>query len=78
MIAPRRSALNPLGLLNAAARVPTFRMGEANTCPSCGSTQWHVGRQVATCARCDMPLALTALMASPGSLLTLETEKEPA
>lgn len=78
MTAPRRSALNPLGSPRPYSVVPLFRMGERNVCPSCGTAQWFVGRTVATCARCNMPLCISMQNASPGSLHISQDEKEPA
>lgn len=35
-----------------------YRDGEANHCPGCGRTQWHVGRMLAECAFCSTALPL--------------------
>ncbi len=48
-----------LAILGDRGNVILYNRGENNRCPSCGQTQWYVGRQVATCARCDahVPIA---------------------
>lgn len=33
-----------------------YHREEANHCPGCGKTQWHVGRLSAQCAFCDTTL----------------------
>lgn len=38
--------------------VLTYRIGESNHCPGCGGVQWHVGRQMAECGRCETALPL--------------------
>lgn len=35
-----------------------FHAGSINHCPSCGASGWHVGRHVAECMGCGMPLAI--------------------
>ena len=47
--------------LGEHGNVIVYHKGELNHCPSCGHTQWFVGRQIATCAHCDahMPIVLT-------------------
>lgn len=35
-----------------------YRPGEINRCPSCGMANWHVGRSMAECGFCQMPLAI--------------------
>ena len=36
-----------------------YREGEANRCPGCGRSHWHVGRLTAECAFCGTALPLT-------------------
>lgn len=33
-----------------------YRSGEANRCPGCGRSHWHVGRSSAECASCGTTL----------------------
>lgn len=35
-----------------------YRPGEMNRCPSCGRANWYVGRSMAECGFCAMPLAI--------------------
>ncbi|MCJ8158962.1 hypothetical protein [Sphingomonas sp. LaA6.9] len=46
-----------------------YRREEANHCPGCGNSNWHVGRLSAQCAFCDTSLPFadggTISMASP-------------
>ena len=35
-----------------------YHVGEANHCPSCGRSQWMVGRLMAECAYCETALPL--------------------
>jgi hypothetical protein len=35
-----------------------YRPGEANQCPGCGRSHWHVGRISAECGFCGTALAL--------------------
>jgi hypothetical protein len=35
-----------------------YYQGETNRCPSCGQTQWYVGRHVAQCVRCEAAIPL--------------------
>ena len=36
-----------------------YREGEANRCPGCGRSHWHIGRLSAECAFCGTALPLT-------------------
>ena len=36
-----------------------YREGEANRCPGCGRSHWHVGRLSAECGFCGTALPLT-------------------
>lgn len=35
-----------------------YRQTEANHCPGCGHSAWHVGRQTAECAHCATAIPL--------------------
>lgn len=35
-----------------------FHAGDTNHCPTCGARAWHVGRHVAECAGCGLPLPI--------------------
>ena len=37
-----------------------YRPGEMNRCPSCGQANWYIGRSMAECGNCRMPLALAS------------------
>lgn len=36
-----------------------YRDGEANRCPGCGRSNWHVGRKTAECAFCGAAIPLS-------------------
>lgn len=55
----------------------SYRPGQSNTCPSCGATQFYVGRVVAECARCEAPMPIVAPRA-PVSTPFVPDRKEAA
>ena len=73
-----------LAYLGDHGSVMLFYQGEHNRCPSCGATQWYVGRVVATCARCEgsIPIVTPQSPAPDAGPLIPEkptlTEKEAA
>ncbi len=42
----------------ASDGIAGYRIGSVETCPDCGNSQWHVGRQSAECACCGIALPL--------------------
>lgn len=48
-----------------------YRPGEANRCPGCGRSHWHVGRSSAECAFCAFPLPIVEEGNSRGSIASL-------
>ena len=45
------------------ALMGVYRPHETNYCPSCGQSNWYVGRVAAQCGRCEtaLPLASTVM-----------------
>ncbi|MDJ0278703.1 hypothetical protein QLH51_18065 [Sphingomonas sp. 2R-10] len=39
-------------------RLPLYALHARNSCPSCGATQWFVGRVIAECACCGDALPI--------------------
>lgn len=57
---PRR--LPPcVAVMGRNREIALYHSGENNRCPSCGQTQWYVGRIVATCARCEAALPIVSI-----------------
>ena len=54
-------------IADARAPVGAFHPGEYQRCPHCNSTQWFIGRVVATCARCEMPMPIVIIFEQPQS-----------
>ena len=50
-----------LKTLGDRGTVEAYHPGERRRCGACGCEQWHLGRMVATCARCEfsMPIVIT-------------------
>jgi uncharacterized protein (DUF983 family) len=45
-----------------------YREGEANRCPGCGRSHWHIGRLSAECAFCGTALPLTESLGTGAGL----------
>lgn len=46
----------------------TYHEGEANHCPGCGRSHWHIGRLSAECAFCGTALPLTESLGTGSGL----------
>ena len=55
-------AVPAIGPTSRASRggAGAYHAGSTNHCPSCGGASWHIGRHVAECAGCGLPLAIVA------------------
>ena len=42
-----------------------YHDGEANHCPGCGQSHWHVGRATAECAHCGTAMPLSEGSSTP-------------
>ncbi len=50
-------------------RVPVFALHGRNDCPTCGASQWNVGRVIAECACCGDTLPINNAV-RPTQMLT--------
>lgn len=68
-----------VALLGDRGEISLYYSGEHNRCPSCGQTQWFVGRMVATCARCDAALPIVSPPTEiPDALFEIPAPKKEA
>ena len=57
------------GMLTTRGHVVLYRRQANTECPSCGSSNWNVGRSSAECATCELPIPL-AEPVNPETILT--------
>ena len=62
------------GMLGETGQLVLYHQGEVNLCPTCGQSQWYIGRKVAECVRCNAAFPLV----SPVSIEFSHPEKEAA